>query len=139
MLSRSKKRNPERNSFLMNKGNNGCDLTEEEWVRQNFAQYLLQVKKYPSSYIAVEKKMKLGEMNKRFDILVFDKAAKPWMMIECKAMNKPLDKTVLWQALHYNLAIPVKYLVITNGQQCHAYKKAVLDFEEMNVLPTYDE
>ncbi|MEJ0080345.1 MAG: type I restriction enzyme HsdR N-terminal domain-containing protein [Puia sp.] len=114
-------------------------LTEEEWVRQNFAQYLLQVKKYPSSYIAVEKKMKLGEMNKRFDILVYNKAAKPWMMIECKAMNKPLDKTVIWQALHYNLAIPVKYLVITNGQQCHAYKKAVLDFEEMNVLPTYDE
>ena len=63
-------------------------LTEEEWVRQNFTQYLLQVKKYPSSYIAVEKKMKLGEMNKRFDILVYDKAAKPWMMIECKAMNK---------------------------------------------------
>jgi len=114
-------------------------LTEEEWVRQNFAQYLLQVKKYPSSYIAVEKKMKLGEMNKRFDILVFNKAAKPWMMIECKAMNKALDKTVLWQALHYNLAIPVKYLVITNGQQCHAYQKSVLDFEEMNVLPTYDE
>ena len=78
-------------------------------------------------------------MNKRFDILVFNKAAKPWMMIECKAMNKPLDKTVFWQALHYNLAIPVKYLVITNGQQCHAYKKAALDFEEMNVLPSYDE
>jgi hypothetical protein len=114
-------------------------LTEEEWVRQNFAQYLLQVKKYPASYIAVEKKMKLGEMNKRFDMLVYDKAAKPWMMIECKAMHKPLDKSVLWQALHYNLAIPVKYLVITNGKQCHAYKKAVLDFEEMNVLPAYDE
>ena len=114
-------------------------LTEEEWVRQNFVQYLLQLKKYPPSYIAVEKKMKLGEVNKRFDILVFDKAAKPWMMIECKAMNKPLDKTVIWQALHYNLAIPVKYLVITNGQQCHAYRKADIDFEEMTVLPSYDE
>ena len=45
-------------------------LTAEEWVRQNFVQYLLQVKKYPPSYIAVEKKMKLGEMNKRFDMLV---------------------------------------------------------------------
>ena len=54
-------------------------LTREEWVRQNFIQYLLQVKKYPSSYIAVERKMKLGEVNKRFDLLVFDRAAKPWM------------------------------------------------------------
>jgi hypothetical protein len=114
-------------------------LTEEEWVRQNFTQYLLQIKKYPSSYIAVEKKMKLGEMNKRFDLLVYNRAAKPWMMIECKAMHKPLDKTVLWQALHYNMAIPVKYLVVTNGQQCHAYKKATIDFEEMAVLPSYDE
>ncbi len=114
-------------------------LTDEEWVRQNFAQYLLQIKKYPSSYIAVEKKMKLGEMNKRFDLLVYDKAAKPWMMIECKAMHKLLDKTVLWQAMHYNLAIPVKYLVVTNGQQCYAYKKALIDFEEIKVLPSYDE
>ena len=83
--------------------------------------------------------MKLGEMNKRFDILVFDRAAKPWMMIECKAMSKPLDKTVIWQALHYNLAIPVKYLVLTNGQECHAYKRAITDFEEVSVLPSYDE
>ena len=56
-------------------------LTPEEWVRQNFIQYLVQVKKYPASYIAVERKMKLGEVNKRFDLLVFDSAARPWMMI----------------------------------------------------------
>ncbi len=114
-------------------------LTPEEWVRQNFIQYLLQIKKYPSAYIAVERKMKLGEVSKRFDLLVFDKGARPWMMIECKAMGKPLDKTVLWQALHYNLAIPVKYLVITNGEYCHGYQKGLMDFEEVPVLPSYDE
>jgi hypothetical protein len=114
-------------------------LTEEEWVRQNFVQYLLQVRKYPASYLAIERKMKLGELTKRFDLLVFDGAARPWMMIECKAMKKPLDKTVLWQALHYNIAIPVKYLVITNGVQCFGYKKAVSDFEEILTLPAYDE
>ncbi|HTQ64117.1 MAG TPA: type I restriction enzyme HsdR N-terminal domain-containing protein [Puia sp.] len=114
-------------------------LTDEEWVRQNFIQYLLQIKKYPASYIAVERKMKLGELNKRFDLLVFDKAAKPWMMIEFKAMHRPLDKTVLWQALHYNIAIPVKYLVVTNGQECHGYIKGEIDFDEITVLPTYDE
>jgi hypothetical protein len=113
-------------------------LTPEEWVRQNFAQYLMQIKKYPSSYIAVERKMKLGELTKRFDLLVFDSAARPWMMIECKAMGKPLDKTVLWQALHYNLAIPVKYLVITNGEYCHGYQKGLIDFEELQALPFYD-
>jgi hypothetical protein len=114
-------------------------LTPEEWVRQNFIQYMLQVKKYPSAYIAVERKIRLGEVNKRFDLLVFDDAARPWMIIECKAMQIALDKTVLWQALHYNLAVPVKYLVITNGESCHAYVKGDLDFERIEVLPGYSE
>ena len=114
-------------------------LTEEEWVRQNFTQYLVQIKKYPSSYIAVEKKMKLGERNKRFDILVYNEAALPWMMIECKAMEVPLDKNVLWQILHYNIAIPVKYLVITNGRVCHAYMRTEQDFQAVDSLPTYSD
>ena len=29
--------------------------TPEEWVRQNFVQFLLQEKKYPASLIAIEK------------------------------------------------------------------------------------
>ena len=114
-------------------------LTPEEWVRQNFVQYLLQVKKYPSSYIAVERKIKLGELNKRFDLLVFDDAARPWMMIECKSMQVALDKAALWQVLHYNLAIPVKYLVITNGESCFAYRKGRMDFESIEILPSYSE
>ena len=37
-------------------------LTPEEWVRQNFIQYLIQNKKYPASIIAVEKEIKLGDL-----------------------------------------------------------------------------
>lgn len=114
-------------------------LTPEEWVRQNFIQYLLQVKNYPASYIAVERKMKLGELTKRFDLMVFDSAAQPWMMVECKATHEKLDNRVLWQVLRYNMAIPVKYLVITNGEECHAFVKGVMDFEAITTLPGYDE
>jgi hypothetical protein len=114
-------------------------LTPEEWVRQNFVQYLVQVKQYPPSYIALERKIKLGDLTKRFDLLVFNKAAKPWMMIECKAMHVVLDKTVLWQILHYNIAVPVKYLVITNGEYCYGYIKGKMDYEAVPVLPAYDE
>src|SRR4051794_39421507 len=67
-------------------------LTPEEWVRQNLLQYLLQVKKYPSALIAIEKEMQLGELKKRFDILVYDASHKPWMMIECKAMEVQLNE-----------------------------------------------
>jgi len=114
-------------------------LTPEEWVRQNFAQYLLVVKNYPPSYIAVERKMRLGELNKRFDLLVFDKAAQPWMLVECKAMDEKLDSRVLWQVLRYNMATPVKYIVITNGGECHAFVRGEKDFDELVALPTYSE
>jgi hypothetical protein len=114
-------------------------LTPEEWVRQNFIQYLLVVKNYPAAYIAVERKMRLGELNKRFDLLVFDKAAHAWMLIECKAMEEKLDSRVLWQVLRYNMATPVKYIVITNGGECHAFIRGEKDFEELTALPAYSE
>ena len=40
-------------------------LTPEEWVRQNFLQYLVSVKKYSSSLISVEKIIKVGELKKK--------------------------------------------------------------------------
>jgi len=114
-------------------------LTPEERVRQNFVQYLLVVKNYPAAYIAVERKMKLGELNKRFDLLVFDKGAQPWMLIECKAMDEKLDSRVLWQVLRYNMATPVKFIVITNGGECHAFIRGEKDFDELSALPAYSE
>jgi len=90
-------------------------LTPEEWVRQNTMQYLLQSLHYPASLIAVEKELKLGELKKRFDILVYNQQHQPWLMIECKATDVALTESVLQQVLRYNMAIPVSYLFITNG------------------------
>jgi hypothetical protein len=98
-------------------------LTPEEWVRQNFVQYLLQEKSYPASLIALEKEIKLGELKKRFDILVYDTNHEPWMMIECKASGIILEEKVLEQVLRYNLSIPVSYLVIVNGNDCFGWER----------------
>lgn len=97
-------------------------LTPEEWVRQNFIKYLIEDKKYPSSLIATEKELRLGELKKRFDILVYDKNHKPWLMVECKSMEVKLDEAVLQQVLRYNISIPVKFLVITNGSNCYVWE-----------------
>ena len=91
-------------------------LTPEEWVRQNFLQFLVSEKKYPSTLIAVEKEIMLGDLRKRFDILVYNSHHQPWMMIECKAMDVALDQKVLHQVLRYNISVPVPFLVITNGK-----------------------
>jgi hypothetical protein len=96
-------------------------LTPEEWVRQNFLQYLTQIKKYPASLIAIEKEIKLGELKKRFDIVVYDADTRPWIIVECKEMNVPLDKAVLEQVLRYNISLNVPYFAITNGSYCLAF------------------
>ena len=90
-------------------------LTPEEWVRQNMLQYLIQTLQYPAALIAVERALKLGELQKRFDILVYDKQHQPWLMIECKAMDITLNENVLQQILRYNMALPVTFMFITNG------------------------
>lgn len=112
-------------------------LTPEEWVRQNFLQYLLQVKKYPASLTAVEKEIRLGELKKRFDILVYDAQHQPWLMVECKGMDVLLSDAVLQQVLRYNIAIPVPYLVITNGSSCVAYIRKNNQLQLLDVLPDF--
>ncbi|WP_143307632.1 type I restriction enzyme HsdR N-terminal domain-containing protein [Chitinophaga vietnamensis] len=90
-------------------------LTPEEWVRQNFLQYLVRVLAYPSSLIGIEREILLGEMKKRFDIVVYNREMQPWMLVECKEMNVPLSQQTLEQVVRYNMVIPASYLVITNG------------------------
>ena len=109
-------------------------LTPEEWVRQNFLQYLIQVKQYPASLIAVEKEIQQNDVKKRFDIVVYKNAA-PWMIVECKEMNVPLDKKVLEQALRYNISLQVSYIVITNGSHCYAFSCENNSLNEIDSLP----
>lgn len=99
-------------------------LTPEEWVRQNFVQYLVRSKQYPAARIALEKEIQLGELRKRFDVLVYDKDFKPWMMIECKSGDVVLNEQVLMQLLRYNISVPVTYLIITNGKHTFGWKRA---------------
>ena len=112
-------------------------LTPEEWVRQNFVQYLIKAKNYPASLIALEKEIQLGELKKRFDILVYDKDHQPWMMIECKAAEVKLDDAVLQQVLCYNISVPVQFIVITNGSFTHAWQKENNGLQAINEFPEW--
>ncbi|HMF70919.1 MAG TPA: type I restriction enzyme HsdR N-terminal domain-containing protein, partial [Flavitalea sp.] len=79
----------------------------------------------------------LGELTKRFDILVYDRNHLPWMMVECKSMGVQLDESVLLQILRYHIAIPVPYIVITNGSYCAAFQKVNGQLAELKELPGY--
>ena len=113
-------------------------LTPEEWVRQNFIQYLVQVKKYPATLIAMEKMIRLGELKKRFDILVYDRQHRPWMMIECKAPSIALEESVLHQLLRYHISVPTGYLLITNGNKSFGWKKSGHELLLISELPEWE-
>ncbi|MEN8845112.1 MAG: type I restriction enzyme HsdR N-terminal domain-containing protein [Candidatus Arcticimaribacter sp.] len=95
-------------------------LTPEEWVRQHCIQFLLQEKKYPISLLNVEKKIKVYDREKRYDIIVFTPQGKVTLLVECKAPNIPINQDVFDQIARYNLSVDSQYLMVTNGQT-HVY------------------
>jgi len=115
-------------------------LTPEEWVRQNFLQYLFKIKNYPPALTAVEREIYLGELKKRFDIVLYNRQMTPWMLIECKEMNVPLSQQTLEQVVRYNMVIPAKYLVITNGTNtfCCTYDHTARQWSFLQEMPAYE-
>ncbi|TDW95788.1 type I restriction enzyme HsdR N-terminal domain-containing protein [Dinghuibacter silviterrae] len=113
-------------------------LTPEEWVRQNFLQYLLQVQGYPSSLVSVEKEILVGERRKRYDIVVFDRDTRPWLLVECKETSVALGPDTLEQALRYHIQVPVRYIAITNGHYTYAWEKREGRLSEMTALPSWE-
>ncbi|MBA2329604.1 MAG: type I restriction enzyme HsdR N-terminal domain-containing protein [Flavisolibacter sp.] len=112
-------------------------LTDEEWVRQNFIKYLIEHLHYPSVMISLEKTIQLNDLKKRFDILIYDKEHKPWMMVECKGHDVALTENVLQQVLRYNISVPVQYLIITNGKSTIAWTKENNGLKQLNELPRW--
>ncbi len=112
--------------------------TPEELVRQKFMTYLINYKKYPKTLMAVEMPITLNGLKKRCDIVAFDDAIKPLLIVECKAPNVKLGQQTLDQAARYNMKLNVKYLMVTNGQQtycCEIKKEKGYNF--LDQIPEY--
>ena len=90
-------------------------LTPEEWVRQHTIWYLIEQKKYPVSLINVEKLVKVNDLNKRYDIIVFKPNGDILLIIECKSHSVNITQEVFDQIARYNLSLNAEYLMITNG------------------------
>ena len=109
------------------------ELTAEEWVRQNCIRFLINEKKYKSQLIAVEKKIILNNLTKRFDIIAYDNNGDPNLLVECKAPNIAIRQETFDQILSYNRVINSKYLMITNGI-IHYYCKIDNIYNKINFL-----
>ena len=113
-------------------------LTPEEWVRQNLLHYLILQQGYPKGLISVEKEIKVGGLKKRYDIVVYDRERRPWMLIECKEAGVVLTDNVLQQLLRYHQVLQCPYWLLCNGPQ--SFCAAVLEgrVEWLSGLPAYN-
>ena len=91
------------------------NLTPEEWVRQHIIHYLVTEKNVPESLISIESGLSINKLIKRYDALIYDRFAHPWMLVECKAPKVPINQSVFDQAIVYNQKIKAKYILVTNG------------------------
>ena len=111
-------------------------LTPEEWVRQNLLLFFIEVMNYPASLMAVEKQLLLGDVKKRFDIVLY-KNDVPFMLIECKEMNVPISGKTLDQVLRYNINLQATHFIITNGTDCYGFKNEAGVMKNMDFFPTF--
>lgn len=101
-------------------------LQPEELVRQLLVQYLLSEKSYPKNRFALEKGLKINELGKRYDILIYDHDMNPFLLVECKAPKITLTDAAFRQIANYNMPLQVQYLLVTNGIQTFCCK---MDYE----------
>jgi predicted type IV restriction endonuclease len=90
--------------------------TPEEWVRQHLVMYLIS-NGYPSGLIGIEQHLKVNDMRRRADIVVYSKDQKPFLLVECKAPEIKLGQKTLNQAVAYNSTLNVPNVMISNGIQ----------------------
>lgn len=111
-------------------------FTKEEWVRQNWLNYLIHVQQYPAALMSVEKEIHLGELKKRVDILVYKNSA-PWILIECKEQDIPLSEHTIQQILAYQTVLQTGILIVSNGNDTRAFEITGTHIQQITQLPKY--
>lgn len=115
-------------------------LTPEEWVRQQFVNYLILYKGYPAECIGNEVSIMLNNTKKRCDSIVYGCNAQPTMIVEYKSPQVEVTQRVFEQISRYNIKLRVKWLVVSNGLQHYCcridYENGIYQFVED--IPAYE-
>jgi hypothetical protein len=90
-------------------------LQPEEWVRQHCVHYLINEKNYPKSLINVEKELRINDLKKRYDIVIFNSDGSIHLIVECKSHNITINQDTFDQIARYNMVLNATYLMVTNG------------------------
>ena len=113
--------------------------TPEEQVRQWFISVLHEGMGVPEHMMGSEVALRHGAKEYRADIVVYDRSARPVMIVECKRPEVTLDQEVVDQALRYNNELDVKYIAITNGPKTFIFERTAEGWQFMQKAPWWEE
>ena len=99
---------------------------------------LLIEKKYPKSYINVEKIIKINGLTKRYDVVVFKPNGEIFLLVECKAPGVMVSQITFDQIARYNMTLNASYMMVTNGLN-HYFCRMDYEQEKYNFLKTLPE
>ena len=116
-------------------------LTPEERVRQWCIGVLNKNLEVPLHMMMSEAGFKLGGKQFRADILIYDRSAAPLAVVECKRPEVVIDNEVLDQAIRYNMALNVRYILITNGTKTYICRRSEADgrYVFIDKVPEFNE
>jgi len=116
-------------------------LTPEEWVRQNFARYLTEIKHFPASLVVIERSLRINQHDFRSDIVLFARTGIPIVVVECKAPEMKISQDVFDQIARYNMELRVSYLIVTNGlsHYCCRFDPGELTYTFLSEIPDFLE
>ena len=114
-------------------------LTPEEWVRQHLIHFLHFHKSFPISLIASEYTLKLNDLTRRSDIVVFGKNGEPLLIVECKATTVKIDDETLFQIAQYNSKLKVPHLILSNGLDHYYLRWEDNKFVQSDQFPDFED
>ena len=97
-------------------------LTPEEWVRQNFVEFLIADRGFPAGLMSNEMSLTQNGICRRCDTVVTDHYGSPMVIVEYKAPSIKITQTVFDQICRYNMVLQAKYLIVSNGLQHYCCK-----------------
>jgi hypothetical protein len=109
----------------------------EERVRLRSIDYFLQSKLWPAGRIAGEKNMTTkGKVSAgRIDLILYDSALEPAVLIECKSPVVSIGEATARQIARYNADINAPTMCMTNGLIDYWYQLENAEITELSAIP----
>ena len=101
-------------------------FTPEELVRQTILHYLMYTQKISPSLIAVERALTVNDIQKRFDIVVFNRQGLPFILVECKSPSVTINIDTFLQGGNYNTKLGAKLIWLSNGKSNFVFETEAL-------------